>query len=251
MRRPAACSPASPPRGCFGDVPQLPQRRVGLLLRLGGVAAIGEHRGTVRQHHGQAGAAGEAGQPGQPLAEGGTYSPRCSSARGIRKPSTPAGRSAARSAARRSAGGHSRLPHADLQAGGRPARLTEMHQSTEIHDSDAWLRCRFRARSAAVPDLCCIPAKAAMAAHGAGPPRQDCLEQQHHGRPSRPRRNAAYPPSSAAPRRRAERAWRCAWPPARPTRPRLLQAPPAPHRLGDALFGWVERARSSGRAGLR
>ena len=49
------------------DVAALPQCAVSLGSELEHVAAVGEHRGTVRQHHGEAGTAGKAGQPCQAL----------------------------------------------------------------------------------------------------------------------------------------------------------------------------------------
>ena len=57
------------PRGrrLFGDVPPLPQGRIGLGLKLQHIAPIGEDRSLGRQHRRHAGAAGEAGEPGEAL----------------------------------------------------------------------------------------------------------------------------------------------------------------------------------------
>ena len=72
MRAPGlACAASHVGRRLLGDVAALPQRRIGLRGELQHVAAIGEHRRAVGQHHREAGAAGEAGQPGQPLGGGG------------------------------------------------------------------------------------------------------------------------------------------------------------------------------------
>ena len=58
-------------RRLFGDVPTLPQIRVGLRRELQHVAAVGENRRLVWKHDGQPGAAGEAGEPGEPFRRGG------------------------------------------------------------------------------------------------------------------------------------------------------------------------------------
>ncbi len=44
-----------------------PQRRISLGGELEHIAAVGEDRGAVGQHDGEAGAAGETRQPGEPL----------------------------------------------------------------------------------------------------------------------------------------------------------------------------------------
>jgi len=46
-------------------VPELEQTCVGLGGELQGVAAVGEHRGSLGEHDGQTGAAGEPGEPAE------------------------------------------------------------------------------------------------------------------------------------------------------------------------------------------
>ena len=95
-----------PGRGrIVGDVPALPQCGIGLGLDLQSIAAIGEHGGAC-----PASTTAKPALPVKPVsqarrsAEGGTYSPRCSSARGIRNPCRSLRASSARRAESRSDG---------------------------------------------------------------------------------------------------------------------------------------------------
>jgi hypothetical protein len=57
-------------RPVLDDVQPLPDRRIGLRLKLQRIAPVGKHRSRLRQHDRQPGAAGESREPGQALIRG-------------------------------------------------------------------------------------------------------------------------------------------------------------------------------------
>ena len=73
----------------FHQMKEMEAGPVDFRRRLQGITSVGKHGRLIFQNDGRARRSGKAGQPGNRCAEGGTYSPWCSSLRGTTKPSRP------------------------------------------------------------------------------------------------------------------------------------------------------------------
>ena len=124
-----------------------------------------------------------------------------------------------------------------------------MHPSTEIHDPDAWHRCRFRARSAAAAVPMLQLRRRQRPPTAPGHPGKDFLEDPNHERPSLPGGCRLRPSLQHHPGPGARRAQRLAA--GRGLPGRAGAGPPARSRTGWRCAVRLGQARPDpGRAGL-